>query len=124
MSPEAARAAAQEWIEAWNAHDLERILAHYADPLEFTSPLVVQRLGRPDGTIRSREELRHYFAEGVGPGSALRFDLLEAIPGVDSVALRYRNQRGQTVIEAMRLNPQGKADRVTVHYSPGAPSKS
>ena len=78
MSPEAARAAAQEWIEAWNAHDLERILSHYADPLEFTSPLVVQRLGRADGTIRSREELRDYFAVGVGAGSPLHFDLLEA----------------------------------------------
>jgi len=27
---------AQEWIAAWNAHDLERILAHYADDVELT----------------------------------------------------------------------------------------
>jgi hypothetical protein len=91
-------------------HPADEILTHYADPLEFTSPLVVERLGRADGTIRRRDELRGYFAQGVGPGSALRFDLLEALPGVDSVA--------QTVIEAMRLNAQHQADRVVVHYSP------
>ncbi len=117
MTPEAARAAAQDWVDAWNAHDLERILRHYADPLEFTSPVVVQRLGRADGTIRSREELRGYFAVGVAPGSALRFELLEVLPGVDSMALRYRNHRGQAVIEVMHLNGSGQADRVAVHYS-------
>lgn len=26
---------AHEWIAAWNAHDLERILAHYADDVEL-----------------------------------------------------------------------------------------
>jgi ketosteroid isomerase-like protein len=117
MTPEQALHTAQDWVEAWNAHDLERIIAHYADPLMFTSPLVVQRLGRPDGTIRSRSELRDYFAMGLGPDSALRFELLEVLLGVDSMALRYRNHRGLTVIEVMRINDAGLADRVTVHYS-------
>ena len=34
----ASRRFAAEWIEAWNAHDLERILAHYADDFEMASP--------------------------------------------------------------------------------------
>ncbi|HEX7928254.1 MAG TPA: hypothetical protein VF678_11730, partial [bacterium] len=80
-------------------------------------PLVVQRLGRADGTIRTRAELRSYFAVGVAPGSLLRFELLEAIPGVSSVAIRYRNHRGQTVVEVMRLNAEHQADRVVVHYT-------
>lgn len=118
MTAAQAREFAQDWHEAWNRHDLEAILAHYADPLEFTSPLVVQRLSRADGTIRNLAELRAYFAVGLAPGSTLRFELLEAIPGVDSVALRYRNHRGQTVIEVMHRNAAGKVDRVMVHYTP------
>src|ERR1700723_3107179 len=27
-----------EWIAAWNAHDLPRILSHYADDFEMSSP--------------------------------------------------------------------------------------
>ena len=32
MSPDAFAA---EWIAAWNAHDLDRILAHYAEGIVF-----------------------------------------------------------------------------------------
>ena len=36
---------AREWVAAWNSHDLERILSHYADDAELTSPLVQKILG-------------------------------------------------------------------------------
>jgi len=29
---------AAEWIAAWNSHDLERILSHYTDNFEMSSP--------------------------------------------------------------------------------------
>jgi ketosteroid isomerase-like protein len=35
---------ALDWIEGWNRHDLDAILSHYADDVEFTSPFVVKLL--------------------------------------------------------------------------------
>ena len=32
---------AKEWIEAWNAHDADRVLSHYADDFEMSSPYIV-----------------------------------------------------------------------------------
>ena len=32
---------ATEWIAAWNAHDLDRVLSHYEDDFEMSSPIVV-----------------------------------------------------------------------------------
>ena len=29
---------AEDWIAAWNADDLERVLAHYADDFEMSPP--------------------------------------------------------------------------------------
>lgn len=107
---------AAEWIGAWNAHDLDAILSHYAEELEFTSPLIVQRLKRADGTLRSKTELRGYFALGVGPGSSLRFELIDVLPGVDSVTLYYRNHRGQTVAEMMMLDDDNRIIKAVVHY--------
>ena len=49
MGPENAERLAREWVEAWNAHDLERILSHYAEDVEFASPFVAAILG--DGRI-------------------------------------------------------------------------
>jgi hypothetical protein len=105
-----------DWIAAWNAHDLEAILSHYADALEFTSPLVVKRLGRADGTIRTKVELRRYFSVGLKPGNGLYFELLDVVPGVTGIALYYRNHRGKTVIETMRLDTDGLVSAVAEHY--------
>ena len=53
MSPDAF---AREWIDAWNAHDLERILSHYSDEIVFTSPVAAQLVPEtllfgPDGRV-------------------------------------------------------------------------
>ena len=31
---------AGEWIAAWNAHDLGRILSHYTEDFEMSSPVI------------------------------------------------------------------------------------
>ena len=100
----------------WNSHDLDAILSHYADELEFTSPLVVERLGRADGTVLSKAELKSYFAIGLAAGSNLEFELVDVLPGVASMVLYYRNHRGRTVAETMFFNAAGKVDKVAVHY--------
>jgi hypothetical protein len=117
LTPEAARRIAEDWVRDWNAHDLEAILAHYADPLEFRSPRVVERMGRPDGTLRTREELRAYFGGALKAQPHLRFDLVDCLAGMDSVALYYRNHRGQRVMEAMHLDAAGRVCRAAVHYA-------
>jgi hypothetical protein len=112
-----ARAFAKAWVNAWNSHDIEAILSHYADPPEHTSPLIVERLGRADGTIRSLAELRVYFQRGLEGTQPLHFDLLDVFPGVSSVAVLYRNQRGKTVLEVMCLDQHTKVTRSIVHCS-------
>ena len=39
MTKAQAQALAHEWVEAFNNHDLERILSHYADTVELKSLL-------------------------------------------------------------------------------------
>jgi len=111
-----AEADARDWIEAWNRHDLEAVLVHYAEELEFVSPLVVKRLGRPDGTIRSKDELRAYFAASLGPGSTLRFDLQAVLVGVQGYTIVYRNHRGQLVAEVAFPDSAGLIVRAHVHH--------
>ena len=40
LSESEADAFVAEWMEAWNSHDLERILGHYADDVEYSSPFI------------------------------------------------------------------------------------
>ena len=113
---------ARDWIEAWNAHDLERILAHYDDDVVLTSPVVVERVGDPSGTVRGKAALRAYFQAGLAAFPALRFDLADVTWGLSSLVLYYANQRGTMTCEFMELAPSGKVARVVANYS-GARSR-
>jgi hypothetical protein len=43
---------------AWNAHDLERILSHYADDVAMLSPLGSGLTGTDEATMVGKEALR------------------------------------------------------------------
>jgi hypothetical protein len=45
---------ADGWVKAWNSHDLEKVLSHFADNVVFTSPVAAQFLDDSDGVIRGR----------------------------------------------------------------------
>lgn len=107
---------AEEWIAAWNAHDLDGILSHYDESVVLTSPVAVERLGRADGTVRGLADLRAYFEHGLAAYPALRFELEHVFWGVTSVVLTYANQRGTHTAEYMEVSPAGKVTRVVANY--------
>lgn len=111
---------AEDWIVAWNDHDLDRVMTHYADDVTFVSPLIVKRTGREDGALRSKDELRAYFAQSLTPESKLRFQLLAVFAGVSSITLLYRNHRDQEVAETKVLDEHGKARTVFVNHRPSS----
>jgi len=116
-----ADAFAQEWIAAWNSHDLDAILAHYAEEVVFVSPFVIALLGVEDGVVRGRAALREYFVRGLDAYPDLHFAFHEAFAGADSVAVRYTSVGGRESVEVMELDGEGLVGRVTAHYSePGA----
>ena len=106
-----------EWIEAWNAHDIERILSHYRDDILFVSPLAA-RAGAPHGTLRGLASLRAYFERGLATYPALRFRPMAALGGIGSIALHYLSVEGRQAIEVMELDVRGKVRHAAVHYTP------
>lgn len=115
MDAHAARLFAEEWVDAWNSHDLDRIMSHYAPGVEFTSP-AVRLLGGGEPTIAGLDDLRCYFARALDRFPALHFELVEALTGVDSVAVVYRNGERRTAAEVM-VQRGGKVVSGLVHYS-------
>lgn len=116
IQPDFARQFAQDWIDAWNSHDLDRILEHYDDEAVLSSPVALQRLGG-DGALRGKPALRDYFSRGLEAYPDLRFDLIEALWGTETIVVLYRNNhRGTKTAEVMLLNPAGKVVRVWANY--------
>lgn len=56
---------AQEWVDAWNSHDLERVLSHYADDFEMSSPYIAQIAGEPSGMLKGKPAIAAYWAHAL-----------------------------------------------------------
>lgn len=112
-----AEAFAQDWVAGWNAHNLERILSHYADDFEMTSPLIVQRMGVASGSLKGREAVGAYWAQGLAAAPDLRFVLREVMVGVGSIAIVYDSvTAGCTVVERLQFDGNMRAVRAEALY--------
>ncbi|MGW4397001.1 YybH family protein [Amycolatopsis nivea] len=100
MDHSAAQEFADHWATAWNAHDLDALMSHFADDVTFRSPVAVQVIGG-DGVIRGKAALREYWAEGLRRIPDLRFEVIGVYVGLDALVINYRNQKGGLVNEVL-----------------------
>ena len=119
MTEAEAQEFAIEWIAAWNSHDLERILGHYTEDVEVTSPLMETVLGPGRVTLRGKETLRAYWAAALDRYPELRFTLYRAYAGPRSVVLHYRSVQGLVGAECLEFDDAGRVKRVLAHYALG-----
>src|SRR5207249_9040777 len=117
LDDERAREFAGAWVQAWNAHDLDRIMTHYEDDVVLVSPVAARILDDPGGTVSGKAALRSYFQRGLDVYPNLKFELLDVMWGLNSVVLYYVNQRGSRTGEYMEFGPTGKVSRVVANYN-------
>ena len=119
MQKEFAERFARDWIAAWNSHDLERILAHYEDDFEMSSPIIAQLVGEPSGRLRGKAAVGAYWAKALQKVADLRFELVTALAGVDSVTVFYKGHRGLSA-EVLHFSASGKIRAAFAHYAEGS----
>jgi len=106
----------EEWVAAWNAHDVDRVLAHYTDDFEMTSPFIVRMLDEATGTIIRKDRVREYWRQALDRMPGLRFEILEVFAGVDSVVIHYKAVLGLRACEVFQFDSEGKVSKATAHY--------
>jgi ketosteroid isomerase-like protein len=107
---------AAEWIEAWNSHDLDRIFSHYSDDFEMSSPLIVQRMNEPSGTLKGKGAIRPYWQVGLSATPSLKFELIDVFIGVNSITLYCRRTSGKLTAEVLIFNQNGLVVKGIAHY--------
>jgi hypothetical protein len=101
-----------EWIAAWNAHDLDRILKHYAPEFEFTSPFVSRLLSNNENTLRGLAALTVYFRHALDAYPNLHFVSRRAFVGARSLVVLYHSVSNLLAAEMMEFNDAGLVCRV------------
>ncbi len=117
MTDERLQLFAEAWYAAWNSHNLDAILEHYAEDVVFISPFVKHLVGEPDGEMRGRAELRHYFARALVRYPDLKFTPITTAPGVNSIVLVYKSVSGLLAAEMMRFGSNDRVVEVRCHYT-------
>lgn len=106
---------AHEWIAAWNSHDLQRILSHYAEDFEMASPFIVQVAGEPSGKLKGKQAVGAYWAKALALNPSLRFELIGVLAGIDSITLYYKGTRGMAT-EVFHFDADRFVAKAFAHY--------
>ena len=80
---------AERWAEGWNRRDLDAILEHFDDDVEFTSPKALAAVGVP--TVRGKAALADYWRIALSRIQSLRFVVNRVIwdPATLELAIIY-----------------------------------
>ena len=106
--PDVLAALGRAWVEAWNARDLERVLALYDDAVVMTSDRIPALGFDASGTVRGKDALRAYWGKALGLLPNLHFTLIDLFVSPDSVVVFYANERGNKICEYLRVNAAGR----------------
>ncbi len=109
-------ALALEWVAAWNAHDLDRVLGLYAEDASMASPYIRAMNLSETGRLYGKDALRAYWGAALPNHPGLHFDLKAVFAGPDSVVIHYRNDRGAEVCEYLRIDDVGQIVEGAAHH--------
>lgn len=117
IDADAAQTFAREWVKAWNDHDLEAILAHYADDVAFHSPRIRVVTGKNVDVLNGKAALRDYWARALDLARDLYFEVDQVFAGSDALTILYTNHRQQAVAETFVFGADGKVASSVAAYA-------
>ncbi len=102
---------AREWIAAWNRKDLEQVLVHFADDVQFTSPTAAVMVGTP--IVVGKDSLRAYWQAAIVRTGTLHFTLDHVVWDAerDELVILYTsviNDQRKRACEWMRFDAMGR----------------
>jgi ketosteroid isomerase-like protein len=115
---EFATAFAKDWVNAWNSHDIEKILSHYSEDFSIETPMAVKLYPESRGIVIGKSEVRKYWTIGLEKNPNLKFELLDLLIGVNSIGLYlFNTSSSRKSVELMSFNQENKVYKAIVTYS-------
>ncbi len=116
MDKEKLQQAARRWINDWNQRNLEDVMTHYAEDVEFYSPTVVKRWNIAEGKLIGKTLVEQHFRKGIEEMPGIQFEFHSILYGVESVILFYKRETGKLAADLVVFNDAGKVREVRSYY--------
>ena len=117
ISREQALVFAQEWIDAWNSHDLRKVLEHYEEDFEMSSPVIIQLNESLTGTLKGKDKVGKYWERALKKYPDLHFKLIEVLSSVSTLVIYYHTINEKKSAEFFMFNEKGKVYKSIGHYN-------
>ena len=100
-------------IRAWNSHNLERVLSHYSDDFELTSPIVKERLNMDGGTLKGKENVRIWWRRVLDKVPDFHLELVDSALATDSTVamIQKSSHNNKHVVSNFTFNDDGKISK-------------
>jgi ketosteroid isomerase-like protein len=95
---------AEDWLTAWNRHDVDAVLTHFHDDVVFTSPVAAREVPESKGVVRGKAALREYWNVALKSMPDLHFEIVGVYQGESVLVINYRNQSGALVNEVLEFD--------------------
>jgi hypothetical protein len=116
IDPKEARRYAENWIEAWNSHDIDRIMDFYAESICHITPKLTMLFGSVSDAIKDKDELRDFFLAALKRSPELHFTLTDVFAGAESIVICFDSTTGIYVAVVLILDEHRKITRYMAHY--------
>ncbi|MEO7523913.1 MAG: nuclear transport factor 2 family protein [Ferruginibacter sp.] len=83
---------ALNWIDAFNEHDLEKLLSLYAEDAIHFSPKLKLRSPETNGWIKGKPALRSWWADAFHRLPSLHYELKNLIVNNDQLLMEYQRK--------------------------------
>lgn len=80
---------ANTWFDAFNEHDLEKLLALYDDAAEHFSPKLKIRMPETQGLIKGKPALRAWWRDAFDRLPSLRYEIKKLTADEEQVFMEY-----------------------------------
>ena len=104
-----------DWINAWNCHDLNKILNHYTDDFEIKSPIIKQIMDIDSGSLKGKKQIRAYWEKALSINPKLHFEIIRSYTGANSIVIQYKGHRGLSA-ETFFFNTADKVISAHAYY--------
>jgi hypothetical protein len=117
ITKEVAEDFVMQWLSAWNNHNIDNILEHYDNEIEFFSPFISLLKFNNEGVIKNKADLKKYFEIGLNTYPDLYFQIHRFFIGINSVVIYYTSVNERMAAEVFELNENNIAIRVLCNYA-------
>ncbi|SNZ02541.1 SnoaL-like domain-containing protein [Persephonella hydrogeniphila] len=108
----------KEWIISWNTREIEKIISHYSDEVEISSPMIKKVGFSENGLLKGKENVKNYWKSALKRFPDLYFELIDYTVGENCVTVFYISVADLLAMETLWFDSEGKIKKVNVCYRP------